>query len=167
MLVALAATACGGDDNPANAADSGAAATSDQPSAERPDSLWGPLAVVSGGEGSDDALIFGTIHVGDGCVLLNEQGDDVLLVWPSDKTSWNPATEVVSFDTRRGTTLELHEGDTVSLGGGGTSVAEGGLSAAEFLASVDWVSEPDPSCVPEIRWFVGDVIEAPQPGNQG
>ena len=121
---------------------------------------WGPLAVVSGAAGGDLALIAGTVRIADGCVLLNEQGADVLLVWPSESTLWNAETKVVSFETFDGGIVQLRDGDTVSLGGGGSSFEEGGQSAEEFLASVDWVAKPDASCVTDTRWFVNDVISA-------
>ena len=47
----------------------------------------------------------------------------------------------------------------VSFGGGGTSVEEGGRPAQDFLSEIDWVAEPDFSCVADTRWFIGDLIE--------
>jgi len=119
---------------------------------------WGPLAVLSGEAGGTEALIAGTVRITDGCVVLSEQGADVLLLWPSEETIWNTETEAVSFETLGGAIVELRDGDRVSLAGGGSSVDEGGKSASEFLASVDWVSEPDASCVTDTRWFVNDVV---------
>ena len=97
--------------------------------------------------------------IGDGCVILDERGDDALLVWPSDRTSWNAETGDVTFESTSGEIVELVDGDTVSFGGGGTSEQEGGLPPDEFLASIDWVSEPAISCVTDTRWFVGDYVE--------
>jgi hypothetical protein len=123
MTIALIATACGDD----GAMD------------ESPDDTWGPLAVVSGPPSGQEALIAGSLHIGEHCVTLDEGADEtVLLVWPSEGTSWDPQSEVIEYS----------DGDR--------TVAEGGLTASEWIDSVDgWASEPDPSCPADVRWFVG------------
>jgi hypothetical protein len=140
MTIALIATACGDD----GAMD------------ESADDTWGPLAVVSGPPSGQEALIAGSLHIGEHCVTLDEGADEtVLLVWPSEGTSWDPQSEVIEYsDGDR--TVELSHSEKVSFGGGGDSVAEGGLTASEWIDSVDgWASEPDPSCPADVRWFVG------------
>ena len=159
LVVALVAVSCGTDAGVGELSASEDTSTVDQASTEAPEGVWGPLAVVSSGDGSDAALIAGTIRVSNGCVLLDEQGSDVLLVWPADRTSWDPVNEVVSIESLEGTTVELRDGDSVTFGGGGSSAAEGGQSAGEFLASVSWISEPELSCVTETRWFIGEVVD--------
>lgn len=151
VALGLGAVACS-DDDTSDPADVGDAS----PPAE--EARWGPLAVVEGGRGSDAALIRGVLVITDDCVLLDERGESVLLVWPDDMVSWDAGNATVEVPTGDGPTEELHDGDTVRLGGGGSSVAEGGLPAADFVESIDWIAAPDPSCVTDTRWFVG--IEA-------
>lgn len=121
-------------------------------------SAWGPLAVVPPPDGSDDALIAGTLEIGDRCVLLDERGEDVLLVWPSDRTVWNAVDRTIGSENTTGGSFEMTDGAAVSLGGGGESVDEGGRPADEFLSAIDWESAPDAACVADVRWFLGDVV---------
>lgn len=124
------------------------------------DPSWGPLAVVAPDSGGGDALIHGTVHMTDTCVLLNEQGDDVLLLWPADRTSWDAEKRRVIFDEdANGSTTTIGNGDKVSLGGGGSSVDEGGVPSDTFMDSVEWAASPNPSCVTDVRWAVGSVVE--------
>ena len=120
---------------------------------ERP---WGPLAVVQGA-GGEEALIAGSLQVGDRCVLLDERGTDVLLIWPADRTGWDAESETITFESTTGEVVILGDGDHVALGGGGSSVEEDGLSAGEFVAGLDWVSLPAPECVVDTRWFVNEL----------
>lgn len=120
---------------------------------ERP---WGPLAVVQGA-GGEEALIEGSLQVGDQCVLLDERGTDVLLVWPADRTSWDAESETITFLLPTGEIVILGDGDRVVLGGGGSSVEEDGKSAGEFVAGLDWVSPPAHECVADTRWFVNEL----------
>ena len=119
---------------------------------------WGPLAVVPPSAGSDLALIQGVLGVDDTCVLLDERGDDVLLVWPADRIAWDPVSRAVAFERTDGTVVTLADGESVTMSGGGSSVEEGGLEAEEWLVSIGWVSEPAAACVTGTRWFVGDVV---------
>jgi hypothetical protein len=119
---------------------------------------WGPLAVLSGPPSGEEALIAGSLDIGDNCVTLREADEQrVLLVWPSEGTTWNPTSRVIEYsDGAR--TVELSDGEAVTFGGGGDSADEGGLTAREWVASVDdWASEPDLSCPAEVRWFVGGL----------
>lgn len=130
------------------------------------DTAWGPLAVLNGPPSGDEALIAGSLQIGDDCVTLEEAGGEmVLLVWPSDGTTWNPESRVIEYsDGDR--TVELSHGEEVAFGGGGDSVDEGGLSASEWIGSVDgWVSEPDRSCPASVRWFVGGLPPADAVGS--
>lgn len=142
MAIALIATACGDD----GAMD------------ESADDTWGPLAVLSGPPSGEEALVAGTLHIGEDCVTLEAGADEMeLLVWPSEGTTWNSQSRVIEYsDGNR--TVDLSHGEEVSFGGGGDSVAEGGLPASEWIDSVDgWASEPDPSCPADVRWFVGEL----------
>jgi hypothetical protein len=120
---------------------------------------WGPLAVIAGGQSGDEALISGTLRIADNCVLLDERGELVLLVWPEDQTEWDSQTNTVRYDAGDGFIATLGGGDTVSFGGGGSSEAEGGMTAESFLESVNWVARPDNQCVADTRWFVGEFVD--------
>ncbi|VAW06884.1 hypothetical protein MNBD_ACTINO02-111 [hydrothermal vent metagenome] len=127
------------------------------PVGEGDGSQWGPLAVVQGG-GGDNALIQGTIVITDECVLLDERGELVLLVWPSDRTEWDEGSTTVQFIDPNLGLVSIVDGQAVRLGGGGSSVQEGGLGAEEWVNSIEWLSEPSPSCVTDTRWFVSGVL---------
>lgn len=118
---------------------------------------WGPLAVAPPPEGQGEALIHGTLQVTDECVLLKEQGDDVLLVWPADRTTWNPDARTVTFENPNGGTVTIEGGDDVRIGGGGSGVDEDGVSNEEYVSRREWVLSPKPSCVTDTRWGVGSV----------
>lgn len=119
---------------------------------------WGPLAAMRM-DGGMDALTTGVLRISDRCVTLETPGGETeLLVWPAESTEWDAATGTIRFTNPPfGPELTLRDGQPVSLGGGGDSVVEGGVSAAEWVASIDWVAAPDPSCPMEIRWFVSSV----------
>ncbi len=122
------------------------------------DDTWGPLAVLSGPPSGDEALIAGSLQIAENCVTLEVATDEtVLLVWPSEGTTWNSESRVIEYSDG-GRTVELSHGEDVAFGGGGDSVEEGGLSPSEWVDSVHgWASEPDPSCPAEVRWFVGEL----------
>lgn len=119
---------------------------------------WGPLAVVpiAGGE---EALNTGTLRITQSCVFLETAGgESELLVWPADRTRWEATGGTIGFTNSDGTEVTLRDGEPVSFGGGGDSTAEGGVSGEEWLARVDWVARPDPSCPMEISWYVNEVV---------
>lgn len=119
---------------------------------------WGPLAVMNM-NGGMDALNTGVLNITDDCVVLETAGgESELLVWPADRTHWDGATGSIVFTETEGTEFTLGDGELVSLGGGGDSSAEGSVSPAEWAASIDWVSAPDPSCPMEIRWYISGVV---------
>lgn len=120
---------------------------------------WGPLAVVPGSEAGDGALIRGSLQIDDRCLVLDAQGEDVLLVWPADRTAWDAEERTVTFVRTNGQAAILQAGDQVSFGGGGSSRGEDGLDADEFMTGIDWIAEPDRDCVVDARWFVYELIE--------
>ena len=123
---------------------------------------WGPLAVLEGAPSGDEALIAGSLHIGEHCVTLDEGADEptVLLVWPSEGTTWNSQSRVIEY-TDGDRTVELSDGDEVAFAGGGDSTEEGGVTATAWIGSLDgWASEPDPSCPADVRWFVGGLPPA-------
>ena len=119
---------------------------------------WGPLSVMHM-NGGMDALSTGVLRVTERCVVLETAGgESELLVWPADRTRWNAADGTIGFAHPEWSWLTLRDGEAVSFGGGGDSAAEGGVSGAEWAASVDWVAPPDPSCPMETRWYVSEVV---------
>ena len=117
---------------------------------------WGPLAVVEA-QGGGDALIHGTIRISGDCVVLDEQGDEVLLVWPADRTRWDASSQSITFENRDGTRDTFSDGDLVVMGGGGSSLGEGGTSSEEWVSSIDWTVRPSDACLRDVRWFVAQV----------
>lgn len=120
---------------------------------------WGRLAVVPPAQGSGDALNTGTLRITEACVVLETAGGETeLLVWPADRTRWDPTAGAIGFTNADGTEVTLRDGELVSFGGGGDGTAESGVSGEEWVARVDWVARPDPSCPMEIRWWVNEVV---------
>lgn len=119
---------------------------------------WGPLAAMDM-DGGMDALTVGVLHITDRCVLLETAGgQSELLVWPADRTRWDESTRTIQFTNPPfGPEFTLGDGQQLSLGGGGDGTDEGGISPAEWVASIDWVSAPDRSCPMDVRWFVSSV----------
>lgn len=122
-----------------------------------PAATWGPLAVV-GFDTGDEALTHGTLRITDDCAFLEGAGSSAILVWHDQRTTWRPEAREIAFRNHDGRQVTLRDGDQVSLGGGGDSTLEGDKPAAEWIAGIDWVSKPDPSCPLEDRWFINDVV---------
>jgi len=116
----------------------------------------GPLALVDGTNG-DAARSEGVIRFIGGCVLLENRGETVLLVWPAAQTKWDDTPGSIVFTSIGGEVVELSNGVGVALGGSGISRAENGISVERWIASLDWVAPPNPSCIRNGTWFVGDV----------
>jgi len=112
---------------------------------------WGPLAVegpIDGG--ATAALGGGELEIGDACVRI--EGRDALLVWPSDRTSWDADSQTILFedaDNGRGQ-MELTNGTRVALGGAGSR---------DFgpRREVDWVNPPSEECRADVRYYIHDV----------
>lgn len=120
---------------------------------------WGPLAVVPPSNGVMEALAAGTLRITESCVFLEEAGDDLLLlVWPADRTTWSADPPGVTIRNLDGTSVTLRDGDRISLGGGGDSLAEGGVSGVEWVRRTVWVAPPALTCPLDARWFVGEVV---------
>jgi len=116
-----------------------------------------PLATVAQGSGAE-ALISGTLEITPSCVLLDEQDELVLLVWPADRTVWDPTNDSVVLTSHSGDVSGLTNGTEVVFSGGGSSTAEGGEPADAFIASVQWEQAPALECVHDTRWFIGDLV---------
>lgn len=92
---------------------------------------------------------------------LDEQGTDVLLVWPADATVWNAEQRTIRYTNRDGATVELRDGTRVSFGGGGDSSTEGGEPPQAWANRIDWVAPPASECLTDTRWWINDVVETP------
>ncbi len=161
LVLALVAAACSDNGGDTTTTTTSPAPISTSTAPDQPaDDPAGPLAVVLPAEGSDGALIQGTLRITNECVLLDERGDEVLLVWPGDRASWDPDTRTIAFQAGDGV-VTLADGDEVTFGGGGSSADEGGLRSEDWVATVPWVSEPDPACLRDIRWFIGELVDLP------
>ena len=93
-------------------------------------SAWGRLAVVSGPPTGMEASRTGQLVVTERCVTLLHAGSDeeVLLIWPSEATTWNSSSSTIGY-TPRGRAFEFSHGDELDVGGGGSSSTEGGPSS--------------------------------------
>lgn len=129
-------------------------ATAIQPAASG-EGGWGPLAVTT--ETSRDfALVVGVLRITDVCTFVDRpNGEPYLLVWPSARTTWDPARGAIHFENPSGEIVLLRDGDGVQLGGGGASLA--GPEASDGAPEPAWAAAPDPSCAANTWWFVGDV----------
>jgi hypothetical protein len=108
---------------------------------------WGPLAVVP--TTGDDARIEGRLHITEQCVFIEiPTGERNLLVWPADRTAWEPHG-AITFRRGRDDVVTLRSGQTVALGGGGSNQARD--------SHVNWVAAPGPSCPMNGRWYVSGV----------
>ena len=122
-----------------------------------PSGTWGPLAVVPPQGGTDTARAEGTLRITDECVFLVWAGRRELLVWPADRTRWNPRTRTITFTNFDGSTVSVSDGMQVVLGGGGDSNEESGTTTEEWLARTQWIARPADSCPLDSRWWVGVV----------
>jgi hypothetical protein len=102
----------------------------------------------------------GTIHVSDRCVLLEVQGEEVLLAWPAARTSWDPATRNIAFTNRDGTRQIFSDTNRLMFQGS-SSRAPNGQTNEAWAASVNWVSPPASECLRDVRLFV-DEVQIPQ-----
>lgn len=133
----------------------GAATPSATPSAA---SDTGPLALTTGNLGME-ALSVGALEIIDRCTFtVGPDGERTMLAWPAPVTLWDAAAEVIVFRRLDGEERRVGDGDAVSLGGGGSSLAEDGLDAVDWVARYEWVVPPDPACVLDTRWLVSDVL---------
>ena len=122
-----------------------------------PAANWGPLAVDDSQE-AGEALTRGTIHITEDCVILDEDGGgELLLVWPADRTRWDPSSRSITFENFDGAVNTFSDGNHLLFGGGGSSADEGGQPSSEWVSSIEWVAAPHDACLRDVRWFVGEV----------
>ena len=93
----------------------------DQTQGEAPPSgAWGPLAVAAGAPNGDEALITGTLRISSDCVTVRAGGEDVLVVWAEETTTWDDETKTISYSaTHDGDRTVLRDGDDFAFGGSG------------------------------------------------
>lgn len=122
---------------------------------------WGPLAVVPS-EAPNLVLmrLDGTLHVTDRCVLLEVQGEEVLLAWPAALVFWDPATRNITFTNRDGPRPIFSDTNRLMFRGT-ASRAESGETNEAWAASVSWVSPPARECLRDVRLSV-DEVQIPQ-----
>lgn len=118
---------------------------------------WGPLAVVAPSDGADTARNEGILRITESCVVLVAHGEQTLLVWPADRTSWRAEASEVEFLNFDGSLVSVGDGTRVEIGGSGESFEESGLSVEAWLARTPWVARPASSCQSDAYWFVGAV----------
>lgn len=129
------------------------------PGVGAPAVAWGPLAVAPASDGMGEALTSGTLRITDTCVFLEEAGgDQALLVWPADRTTWSSDTRAITLENLDKSSVTFRDGDRVTFGGGGDTTAEGGVSSEEWIANTAWIARPAATCPLDSRWFVGDVL---------
>jgi hypothetical protein len=92
-----------------------------------------------------DARNVGILRITDRCTFLERDGERKLLVWPADRTRWNPGDRSIAFETRAGQVAIMRDGDEVVLGGGAST------------AQLNWVVGPAAECLLGIRWEVSDA----------
>jgi hypothetical protein len=110
------------------------------------DGPWGPLAVLEASSDSGDfAGLSGNLRIGERCVTVGSLDDPTPVIWRNSQTHWNVETAtIVFFDPITAQSVELHDGDFVTFGGGGAG-AEGRAAPADL----PWLNPPDPSCLGE------------------
>ena len=133
------------------------ATSAPSPIATSNDLSWGPLAVIVGGDGTDLVAAEGTLRITATCVLLDQGGALLLVVWPSNRVQWEPDSQTVAFMNLDGNVVRLLDGIHVTLVGGGGSVAESGVSPEVWMQSMQWVAPPEPGCLLDEYWVVGLV----------
>lgn len=108
---------------------------------------WGPLTVVDGAPSGRLARITGTLRMDENCVTLTAtDGQQVLLVWPSQATAWD-ADEGAVIYSPNDESVTLTDGQTVSFGG----------ASAGSDSQVEYVSASHPSCPASDAWLVGGL----------
>jgi hypothetical protein len=120
----------------------------------------GPLAIAPG-QGGGQVHMDGVIHITNRCVLLDKQGEDVLLVWAVDRTTWDPTSRNITFTNRDGRQQIFSDGNQLIFEGGSSTRAQDGQTNEAWAASVSWVSPPATQCLRDARLFV-DEVQIPQ-----
>lgn len=147
VLMALIASGCAG-----NGEDAARGPTQEE-------DTWGPLAVMTARQFLGQARISGSVLITEGCVLLEENDQEVLLVWLAQRTAWDGESRTITFENEDGETVSVVDDQEVSFGGGSSSVAVGAAPSEQWVEEVQWASRPSSSCLRDKRWIVNAVIE--------
>lgn len=112
---------------------------------------WGPLTVLEGPPSVAEAVVSGTVTISDDCVTIKLASDEqLLLVWPSEGTSWDHRTGGALF--RAGESeVRVIDGNRASFTGGALT-DPGTVSSSERR----WVVRPREAC-PSEYFFIGSV----------
>jgi hypothetical protein len=99
-------------------------------------------------------MVTGTLRITGHCVHLERSnGELYLLVWARDRTIWDASENRIIHLNPTGQVVQVHDGLSVVVGGGGTTTA--GPEAEDNEPA--WVSPPDASCSATTRWRVGSI----------
>lgn len=95
----------------------------------------GPLAVYTSPEGGMDALLEGTLHLRNGCLVITGDPGAWVPYFPAGSASWDG--EVLRWNDRG-----YREGDQISIGGGEGDIGPDGYTP-DGCAGIDaWVVSP-------------------------
>lgn len=90
-------------------------------------------------------------------MLLEENDQEVLLVWLAHRTAWDGASSTITFENDDGEAVSIVDDQEVTFGGGSSSVAVGAAPSEQWV-EVQWASRPSSSCLRDKRWIVNAVI---------
>jgi len=119
---------------------------------------FGPLAVRASAPGGDDAMWGpGRVVIAARCVsLVNENGSEAVPAWKADEVTWDAETETITYAHPDSDPIVIRAGDTIILGG---SSLEDDEDTVPIDRDIEWVAEPDPSCLGEL--FATDSVRLP------
>jgi|GEM_PF-940817 len=119
---------------------------------------FGPLAVRAPAPGGDTAMWGpGRVVIAARCVsLVNEDGSEAVPAWKADEVTWDAETETITYAHPDSDPIVIRAGDTIILGG---SSLEDDEDAVPIDRDIEWVAEPDPSCLGEL--FATDSVRLP------
>jgi len=100
-------------------------------------------------------LATGAIRITEDCVTLSVGDASFLIVWPSDRTSWNASRRSVIF-ANRDAFVEVVDGQRVGLGGGGTD-GRAHRFGAGWVEATQWINKPHSTCPTDDPYWVNEV----------
>jgi hypothetical protein len=108
---------------------------------------WGPLAVMpSPLDMTDVSRVDAIVRITASCVFLETSGVHILPIWAADRTTWSAELRAIAFDEGDGRVVIARDGDFRAFFSTRFSPAESGVSWDAWVAGVDWVAPPAPSC---------------------
>lgn len=103
-----------------------------------------------------EAQLEGTMRITGDCAFVESADFDLLLVWPADRTTWNPTEQSATLTSSDGTSVTWRDGDRVSMGGGASSPADDAMTGSDWVSQREWVAQPNLDCPLEHFWIVGE-----------